>query len=77
MTRGSENAGRGPGRPDGPDDVVNRFGTYEVQATADTDNRYPMIAQGLSRMERVRAEKNPRLRKAREDQKERRPQPLR
>ena len=38
---------RGPGRPDGEDDVIHRYGTYEVQATADTENAYPMIAQGL------------------------------
>ena len=38
---------RGPGRPDSRDDVINRYGTYEVQDTADTDNRYPLIAQGM------------------------------
>ena len=44
--------GRGPGQPDGRDDVINKYGTYEVQATADTENRYPMIAQGLARTEK-------------------------
>ncbi len=38
---------RGPGWPDSEDDVINKYGTYEVQDTADTDNRYPMIAQGM------------------------------
>ena len=38
---------RGPGWPDGEDDVINRYGTYEVQRTSDTDNRYPLIAQGM------------------------------
>lgn len=40
-------SGRGPGRPDGEDDMINRFGTYEIQSTADTDNPFPMIAQGF------------------------------
>ena len=40
-------AERGPGWPDSEDDVVNKYGTYEVQDTADTDNRYPLIAQGM------------------------------
>lgn len=40
---------RRPGQPDGADDVINRYGTYEVQQTADTDNTFPMIAQGLPR----------------------------
>ncbi len=28
-------------------DLVNKYGTYEVQDTADTDNLFPTIAQGL------------------------------
>ena len=46
--------GRGPGQPDGKDDVINRFGTYEVQDTADTSNTFPAIAQGLPREKRER-----------------------
>ena len=42
-----EEPSRGPGWPDGRDDIINKYGTYEVQATADTENTYPMIAQGL------------------------------
>ena len=38
---------RGPGWPEGQDDVINKYGTYEVQRTSDTDNRYPLIAQGM------------------------------
>ena len=38
---------RRPGQPDATDDMINRYGTYEVQHTADTDNTFPMIAQGL------------------------------
>ncbi len=29
-------------------DMVNAYGTYEIQPTADTDNMYPCIAQGFS-----------------------------
>lgn len=28
---------------------VSKFGTYEIQPTADTQNAFPMIAQGLSK----------------------------
>lgn len=34
------------GQPDSCWEMVNRWGTYEVQATQDTDNPYPSIAQG-------------------------------
>lgn len=39
---------RKPGWPDGQDDVINKYGTYEVQRTSGTENEYPQIAQGLS-----------------------------
>ncbi len=29
-------------------DMVNKYGTYEIQPTCDTDEEYPQIAQGLS-----------------------------
>ena len=35
------------GRPESCFDLVNRYGTYEVQRTADTDNVFPAIAQGM------------------------------
>ena len=28
-------------------DMVNRYGTYEIQPTADSDNEFPKISQGL------------------------------
>ncbi len=34
-------------RPDSID-MVNRYGTYEIQYTADTENQYPAIAQGFN-----------------------------
>ena len=39
---------RKPGWPDGRDDVINKYGTYEVQRTSGMENEYPQIAQGLS-----------------------------
>lgn len=34
--------------PDDSFDLVNKYGTYEIQPTADTDNPFPHIAQGLA-----------------------------
>ncbi len=34
--------------PDTAFDMVNRYGTYEIQSTADTENQYPAIAQGYN-----------------------------
>ena len=34
---------RGPRWPDAVDDVINKYGTYEVQDTAETDNVFPTI----------------------------------
>lgn len=42
---------------DAPDDsfqIINKYGTYEIQPTADTDNKFPAIAQGFSRKEQER-----------------------
>ena len=35
------------GQPDDCADLVNKYGTYNIQPTADTENVFPMIAQGL------------------------------
>ena len=43
--------------PSGRQDLVemlNKYGTYEIQPTADTDNKFPTIAQGFSRKEQER-----------------------
>ena len=37
------------GMPETAFEMVNRYGTYEIQATADTENMYPAIAQGFNR----------------------------
>lgn len=36
------------GNPETVFEMVNRYGTYEIQATADTENQYPAIAQGYN-----------------------------
>ena len=38
-----EKKGRVPGYPDGADALINKYGTYEVQDTVDTDNVFPTI----------------------------------
>lgn len=35
------------GQPESCFDLVNQYGTYEIQPTADTDNLFPLIAHGL------------------------------
>ncbi len=35
------------GQPETVYDMVNKYGTYEIQPTNDSDNEYPMISQGL------------------------------
>ena len=37
------------GMPETAFEMVNRYGTYEIQATSDTDNMYPAIAQGFNK----------------------------
>lgn len=38
-----------PGNADSCFDMVNQYGTYEIQRTADTGNFFPAIAQGLAK----------------------------
>ena len=42
---------RKPGWPDASDDVINKYGTYEIQPTSGMEQPYPMSAQGLSPQE--------------------------
>ena len=35
------------GTPDNRFDLLNKYGTYNIQPTADADNLFPMIAPGL------------------------------
>ena len=43
------------GEPQSVTELLNKYGTYEVQDTADTDNTFPAIAQGLPRVEKNRS----------------------
>ncbi len=48
------------GNPDTCDEMITRYGTYNIQATADTQNIFPTIAQGLVRQKpKKNKEKNP------------------
>ena len=38
---------RFPGNADSCFDLVNQYGTYEIQRTQDTENLFPLIMQGL------------------------------
>lgn len=35
--------------PESTRDIVNMYGTYNIQRTADTDDLFPLIAPGLPR----------------------------
>ena len=35
------------GSPETAEELVNKYGTYEIQPTADSDHLFPAIAQGL------------------------------
>lgn len=35
------------GKPEDAVDLINKYGTYNVQDTNESDNLFPMIAQGL------------------------------
>ena len=36
-----------PSQPETVFELLNKYGTYEIQPTADSDNDFPKIAQGL------------------------------
>lgn len=35
------------GQPDTAEEMTMKYGTYNIQPTAESDNQYPQIAQGL------------------------------
>ena len=47
------------GQPDTAFDMVNFYGTYEIQKTADTENTYPAIAQGFNEKQAKTDRQNP------------------
>ena len=51
---------RRPGWPEGDDDVINKYGTYEVQRTCGTENDLPQIAQGLAAQQAAQLEEKAR-----------------
>lgn len=42
------------GDPVDAEDIVNKYGTYNIQPTADTKNLFPQVSQGLPKTERNR-----------------------
>ncbi len=38
-----------PQNPATAEELVNKYGTYNIQPTADTENEFPCIAQGKSK----------------------------
>ena len=36
------------GQPEDVFELINKYGTYEIQPTSDSDNTFPEIAQGLA-----------------------------
>ena len=37
------------GQPSDSFELINKYGTYNIQPTNDSDNEYPAIAQGISK----------------------------
>lgn len=40
------------GQPDTAEELINKYGTYNIQPTCDSDNDYPKIAQALPKCEK-------------------------
>ena len=40
------------GQPETCDELLHKYGTYEIQPTAEADNEFPEIAQGLAEKEK-------------------------
>ena len=49
--------------PDTAFDLVNLYGTYEIQKTADAPNTYPAIAQGFNKKQSQNDRQNPHSKK--------------
>ena len=47
------------GQPETCDELLHKYGTYEIQPTAEADNEFPEIAQGLAKQGKQKSiEKN-------------------
>ncbi len=44
------------GQPEDVFDIINKYGTYEIQPTAESENKFPAIAQGLAQKRKENAE---------------------
>lgn len=40
------------GQPESCFDMINKYGTYNIQPTADTSNEFPAISHGLPKKEK-------------------------
>lgn len=40
------------GQPETCGELLHKYGTYEIQPTAEADNEFPEIAQGLAKKEK-------------------------
>ena len=47
------------GQPQTVFDMLNKYGTYNIQLTSDNENEYPKIAQGLPEKGAKKAKKKP------------------
>ncbi len=47
-------------QPETAYEMINKYGTYNIQPTADTSNNYPAIAHGLSEItkKQIKAERD-------------------
>lgn len=43
------------GQPETCDEILHKYGTYEIQPTAESDNEFPEIAQGLAENDRKKS----------------------
>ena len=43
------------GQPETCDELLHKYGTYEIQPTSDSDNEFPEIAQALPEKEKNKA----------------------
>lgn len=46
------------GEPQNAFELINKYGTYNIQPTSDTHHDYPQIAQGLSKKENEKSKKS-------------------
>jgi hypothetical protein len=45
------------GQPETTEEMINKYGTYEIQPTCGTENDYPQIAQGTAKADAEKIDK--------------------